>query len=107
MAAISKQNGRQMRTFFAGKIIFFVISLVFFVRFRPSRYQNDQLKACFYLQMSLFVVLTTLKECMFNYYTLDVMYAGRNYSIDGLLAMCFYCGISFYIFSLFIFTLEM
>jgi hypothetical protein len=68
MAAILKQNGRQMRTCFAEKIIFFVISLAFS--------------------------------------TLDVMYAGRNYSIDGLLAMCFYCGISFYIFSLFIFTRD-
>ena len=47
MAAILKQNGRQMRTFFAEIIIFFVISLVFFVRFRPSRYQNDQLKALY------------------------------------------------------------
>jgi hypothetical protein len=42
MAAISK-HGRQMCTFLGEKIIFFVISLVFFVRFRPSRYQNDQL----------------------------------------------------------------
>ena len=47
MAAILFQNGCQMHTFFAEKIGFFVISLMFFVRFRPSRYQNDQLKALY------------------------------------------------------------
>ena len=64
--------------------------------------------------MVLVFLFTNVTICCFdhtqgvhvNCYTLDVMYAGRNYSIDGLLAMCFYCGISFYIFSLFIFTRD-